>query len=243
MIVEVCLGQPTTGRGLIGAWGALVGCVVGELVVPSSLPSLTCFGLALLLPALPFLLDELGFSETQVPVWNGIITTSQFAAIILGNLVWGAVSDRYGSQRSLACAMIGDTLFFALTAAAPFGLRGTPAGVMLVAVRAGAGFCTPLVSALVFIFDRAGSPRELVKGLGDYGVCCPHSNAAGVSPNEPISRMCPFACRWQSFRPTPWEPWLLGRCTKPWDGDGQIAYLWLSLDLPRSMSSCSVRLQ
>ena len=131
------------------------------------------FGLALLIPALPFLLDELGFSETQVPVWNGIITTSQFAAIILGNLVWGVVADRYGSQRALACAMIGDTVFFAMTAAAPFGLRGTPAGVMLAAVRAGAGFCTPLVSALVFIFDRAESPRALVKGLGDYGVCCP----------------------------------------------------------------------
>lgn len=113
-------------------------------------------------------------------MWNGIISTSQFAFIILGNLVWGAVCDRHGSQRALMLAMIGDAVFFGLTAFAPFGLRGPPAaGVVLAAVRAGAGFCTPLVSALIFIFDRAESPAAVVKGLGDYGFAIISAYAVG----------------------------------------------------------------
>ena len=148
-------------------------------------------GLALLTPALPFYLDNLGFSDDKIAVWNGVITTSQFSAIIIGNLVWGRMCDRVGSQRSLLYAMIGDSIFFALSAAAPFGLEGHGcvnkgsgefssgetsgcgrliAAITIAIVRAGAGFFTPLVSALLFIFDRADSPQAVVKGMGDYAL-------------------------------------------------------------------------
>lgn len=128
-------------------------------------------GLALLTPALPFYLDELGFNDDEVAVWNGVITASQFAFIIVGNLFWGFVSDRKGSKAALQLAMVGDCVFFGLTAAAPFGLGGNvvSSGIVLSIVRAGAGFCTPLVSALIFIFDRASSPGEVVRGMGAYG--------------------------------------------------------------------------
>jgi len=146
------------------------------------------FGLALMTPLLPYKLADLGFDETELPLWNGVISTAQFAAIVLGNLFWGRVSDRIGSQRSLLYAMVGDAVFFGLTAVAPFGLEGSgcePSGsgehgqgvqacgrtegaIALAAVRAGAGFCTPLVSALVFIFDRADSTKTVAKQMGHY---------------------------------------------------------------------------
>ena len=68
-------------------------------------------GLALITPALPYYLEELGFSDSEVPVWNGVITTCQFAAIIVGNLFWGAFSDRHGSRRALQLAMAGGVVF------------------------------------------------------------------------------------------------------------------------------------
>lgn len=86
--------------------------------------------------------------------------------------VWGRVSDVHGSQRALQLAMAGDTLFFALSAVAPFGLHRTWSPVagcaILVGVRACVGFFTPLVSAVLFIFDRAASPKDIVKGLSYY---------------------------------------------------------------------------
>eukprot|EP00966_Prymnesium_polylepis_P243744 5636784-Prymnesium_polylepis.2 len=89
-------------------------------------------GLALLVPSVPFYLSELGMTDEEVPVWNGVITTAQFAAVVVGNTVWGRVSDRTSSKLALQAAMVGDTVFFALSAVAPFGLRGAPAaGVVL----------------------------------------------------------------------------------------------------------------
>jgi MFS family permease len=112
-------------------------------------------GLAMLTPSLPFYLSEKGLTDSEIPFWNGAITTAQFAAIVIGNVFWGRFCDRTSSWRALQVAMLGDTVFFALSAGAPFGLRGAPsAGIMLAVVRFFAGLFTPLVSAVLYIFDR-----------------------------------------------------------------------------------------
>lgn len=127
------------------------------------------FGLALITPALPFYLSELGMPTDRVAVWNGAITSAQFIAVVIGNTVWGRVSDRLGSQRALQWAMGGDAAFFALSALAPFGIADpTVGGVVLVAVRLCVGFFTPLVSCILYIFDRARSPTDVMRGLGHY---------------------------------------------------------------------------
>lgn len=137
------------------------------------------FGLAVLTPALPFYLQDLGISDEDVPMWNGVITTCQFAAIIFGNIFWGRFTDRNGSQRALQLAMAGDTVFFALSAVAPFGLRDEAGAVMLAVVRFGAGLFTPLVSAILFIFDRADSPQAVMRGMGNYAMAIMCAYALG----------------------------------------------------------------
>ena len=137
-------------------------------------------GLAMLTPSLPFYLSEKGLTDDEIPFWNGAITTAQFAAIVIGNVFWGRFCDRTSSWRALQMAMLGDTVFFALSAVAPFGLRGAPsAGVMLAVVRFFAGLFTPLVSAVLYIFDRVQSPKELARGVSLYAFATVSAYGAG----------------------------------------------------------------
>jgi MFS family permease len=121
-------------------------------------------GLSLMTPALPFYLNDIGVDgAADVAVWNGAINTSQFIAVVIGNLVWGFAGDRLGSKRALQLAMVGDTLFYAATAAV-----ANPS--LLVAVRFGCGLSTPLVPALLYIFERVRSPEDAIRGVGRYTI-------------------------------------------------------------------------
>ena len=119
-------------------------------------------GLALMTPALPFFLEEVGIVDPKgVALWTGAVNTSQFVAVVIGNIVWGFIGDRLGAQRALALTMFGDVVCFSLTA-----VVRTP--LLLVIVRFFAGLSTPLVPALLFIFDRATSAADSVRGVGQY---------------------------------------------------------------------------
>ena len=116
----------------------------------------------MLMPSLPFYLEELDVgSEDDIARWNGAITTSQFIAVVIGNLIWGLVGDRLGSRRALQLALVGDTVFFALSS-----FMRSP--VSLTVVRFLAGLSTPLTPALLYIFERANSPASAVKDLGQF---------------------------------------------------------------------------
>jgi MFS family permease len=122
------------------------------------------FGLSLMVPSLPFYLTDLGLANVdEVALWNGAIGTSQFIAVVFGNVLWGIVGDRLGSKRALQLAMAGDTLFYALTAV----VRAPP---LLLVVRFGCGLSTPLTPALLYIFERATSPAAAVKGVSRYAI-------------------------------------------------------------------------
>jgi MFS family permease len=81
--------------------------------------------------------------------------------VVIGNLAWGFVGDRLGSKRALQLAVVGDVVTFAIT---PF-VRDP---VLLLVVRVFAGLSTPLVTSLLFIFERAKSPADTIKGMGHY---------------------------------------------------------------------------
>lgn len=114
-------------------------------------------GLAVLQPALPFYLAELG-SDVDVVMWNGIILTGQFIAVVFGNIFWGRVVDKISSRNTLLLTMAGDAITFFITAFVrePW---------LLLVVRVFAGFSTPLTGALIFIFERAKSPMHALKGV------------------------------------------------------------------------------
>ena len=125
--------------------------------------------LSIITPALPFYLSEVGVSEADLPRWNGMIMGAQFAAVMIGNLLSGKMGDTYGSAAAVKLALLGQVVFFALSAFAPFGV-GTPtlAATLLLLTRIGAGISTALVSALLYIFDRAPSAESLLRGVAQY---------------------------------------------------------------------------
>jgi len=125
--------------------------------------------LSIITPALPFYLSEVGVSEDDLPRWNGMIMGAQFAAVMVGNLLSGRMGDRYGSATAVKLSLMGQVVFFALSAFAPFGV-GAPAlaATLLLLTRIGAGISTALVSALLYIFDRAPNPESLLRGVAQY---------------------------------------------------------------------------
>lgn len=129
-------------------------------------PALLCvfadyFGLALIQPTLPFYLADI--SPDNVEIWVGAILSIQFVFVIPGNLVWGYLTDRLGSRRTLQLTIAGDALCFLATAFC------TERASLLV-VRACAGFCSPLVPALSYIFEIVPA-QDAVKAMGRFGMC------------------------------------------------------------------------
>ena len=118
-------------------------------------------GRAIVTPALPFYLSEVGVAEADLPRWSGMIMGTQFAAAVLGGLLSGRTGDKYGSAAAVKLALIGQAFFFALSAFAPFGVVGDPtlAATLLLLTRIGAGVSSALVSAMLYIFDRAATSQ------------------------------------------------------------------------------------
>ena len=108
-------------------------------------------------------------SEADIARWNGMIMGAQFAAVIVGNLLSGKTGDRYGSATAVKLALLGQVVFLALSAFAPFGVGGPTLGAtLLLLTRVGAGISTSLTASLVYIFDRAPTAESLLRGVAQY---------------------------------------------------------------------------
>ena len=116
-----------------------------------------CFGLVTIAPMLPYLLAEVDQLDDP-DAWLGPIMSAQAAMGLVGHLVWGALSDRWGARPVLAIVMAGNAACFLATAYAVMPEH-------LIAVRALAGFFTPLVPATAFVLERAQG-SELVAAFG-----------------------------------------------------------------------------
>jgi MFS family permease len=122
---------------------------------PNPLP-----GLAVITPTLPYYLAEIG--APSVALWTGVIISSQLAAVVVGNSVWGRFSDKYGPHRAIQATMAGNAIFFGLSAAAfqPWSL---------VVIRFVAGLFSPLVPSLAYLFAVL-TPAETTAGVGRYSL-------------------------------------------------------------------------
>ena len=108
-------------------------------------------------------------SEADLPRWNGMIMGAQFAAVIFGNLLSGKMGDKHGSAAAVKLALLGQVVFFALSAFAPFGVGApTLAATLLLLTRIGAGISTALTASLLYIFDRAPTRQSLLRGVAQY---------------------------------------------------------------------------
>ena len=88
------------------------------------------FGLCTILPLIPFFVKDVGAPK----IWVGLISGAQFLGCCLGNFTWGQVGDRRDPNAVALGLMVGDAVFFALTAAC----TDAPS---LCAVRVLTGFC------------------------------------------------------------------------------------------------------
>ncbi|KAH8043897.1 major facilitator superfamily-like protein [Aureococcus anophagefferens] len=106
------------------------------------------FGLCTILPLIPFFVKDVGAPK----IWVGLISGAQFLGCCLGNFTWGQVGDRRDPNAVALGLMVGDAVFFALTAAC----TDAPS---LCAVRVLTGFCAFWVLGETLISKVVPGPR------------------------------------------------------------------------------------
>ncbi|KAJ1620341.1 major facilitator superfamily domain-containing protein [Pavlovales sp. CCMP2436] len=81
--------------------------------LPGILPIfIDLLGVSVVLPLLPVYVNSLGESAT----WVGAVLAGQFIGQAIGTPLMGAFADRYGPKKALLAAMIGNGVFFIISA-------------------------------------------------------------------------------------------------------------------------------
>lgn len=74
-------------------------------------------GFAMVMPFLPFYVQELGVSDPdQVKFWSGLVVSAHAVTMGLFAPIWGSLADRYGRKLMLERAMFGATVVIGLMA-------------------------------------------------------------------------------------------------------------------------------
>jgi len=110
-------------------------------------------GFSIILPILPFYVQEMGVTEPNaVKFWSGLIYSAHAVTMALISPVWGAISDRHGRKLMVERAMFGGVLVMVL-----MGLARTP--LQLVLLRMLQGLLTGTVTAATTLVASI-APRE-----------------------------------------------------------------------------------
>jgi DHA1 family multidrug resistance protein-like MFS transporter len=98
-------------------------------------------GFAMVMPFLPFYVQDLGVTdEAQVKFWSGLLLSSQAVTMAIFAPIWGSLADRYGRKLMLERAMFGAAVIVTL-----MGFARTPQQLLL--LRAVQGCLTGTVPA------------------------------------------------------------------------------------------------
>ena len=74
-------------------------------------------GFAMVMPFLPFYVEDLGISDPdQIKFWAGLIISAQAITMAIFAPIWGSVADRYGRKLMLERAMLGGSVILGLMA-------------------------------------------------------------------------------------------------------------------------------
>ncbi len=74
-------------------------------------------GFSIILPFLPYYLQELGVTDlSEVAIWSGLVLTSSAVTMALFAPLWGSLADRYGRRLMVQRAMFGGALVMAAMA-------------------------------------------------------------------------------------------------------------------------------
>ena len=159
-------GEESAGSMGVPGVGS-ISCVTRAVNYPFLPGMASCFadylGMAMLTPALPYFLSDIGMSAAAVATWTGAITTAQYAGAACGNMAVGAMGDALGSRATLGATLFGDVALFTATA---FSKNVTT----LIVVRCLAGVSSPLVASLHYILRRATSKKHTLEGVNAYSI-------------------------------------------------------------------------
>ncbi len=143
-----------------------------RLLIPALLLSfVNVLGFSLLIPVLPFIVDDFGLSQ----VWYGALLSSYAAALFFGAPLLGALSDVFGRKRLLIISQAGTLFSWVLFAAALFipadiVFAGLPVAVYVIIVSRVidglTGGNNSVVSALVSDVTR---PDQRARAYGIIG--------------------------------------------------------------------------
>lgn len=76
---------------------------------------LSIAGFSVVLPFLPYYVQELGITDkNQIVFWSGLLTSAQAVTMALIAPVWGSLSDRYGRKIMVVRAMFGGALIMSM---------------------------------------------------------------------------------------------------------------------------------
>ncbi len=110
-------------------------------------------GFAVVIPFLPFYIQELGVSDPdQIKMWSGLVTSAQAVTMAIFAPIWGGLADRYGRKLMLERAMFSGSLILTL-----MGFVQNPQ--QLVILRAIQGCLTGTVAAATTLVAST-VPRE-----------------------------------------------------------------------------------
>eukprot|EP00457_Paulinella_chromatophora_P006213 gb/GEZN01006231.1/.p1 GENE.gb/GEZN01006231.1/~~gb/GEZN01006231.1/.p1 ORF type:complete len:508 (-),score=28.21 gb/GEZN01006231.1/:170-1519(-) len=110
----------------------------------------------MIVPLLPFWVDQV---EANVS-WVGAILSAQGLGVCAGSILLGMLSDRWGRKKTLVATLVGDILFFFLTA-----ICVTPS--QLLVVRMFAGFSTPISPSYAWMLNEVSS-EERTAAIGRW---------------------------------------------------------------------------
>lgn len=143
--IKAALGRVSWQRNLIVLW-------ITEM--------LSIAGFSVVLPFLPYYVQELGITESnQVVLWSGLLTSAQAVTMALIAPVWGSLADRYGRKIMVVRAMFGGALVMSL--------MGLVQNVyQLMALRAIQGLLTGTVPAATTLVASSTPPQRRGFALG-----------------------------------------------------------------------------
>ncbi len=143
--IKAALGRVSWQRNLIVLWIAEVLSIAGFSVV---------------LPFLPYYVQELGITESnQVIFWSGLLTSAQAVTMALIAPVWGSLADRYGRKIMVVRAMFGGALVMSM-----MGLVQNVYQLMI--LRAIQGLLTGTVPAATTLVASGTPPQRRGFALG-----------------------------------------------------------------------------
>jgi DHA1 family multidrug resistance protein-like MFS transporter len=134
-----------------------------NLYVISVAELMAIVGFSVVLPFVPFYVQELGVTDPeQVKLWSGLLIASQAITMAAAAPVWGALADRYGRKLMVERAMFGG----ALVIGAMGFVWNAPQLLLLRAIQGCITGTVPAATTLIASSvprDRAGSALGLLQ--------------------------------------------------------------------------------